>query len=147
VRRLLFQVHLWTGLTTGLTGLVIWWPGRANWRGAAGIWTVAFIAMWAFTGLSFTFPREFRQAVHWLSPVSVGRAPLSDLTRKTGTAPSGRLLLDRAQAQQPSQFAARIVTPSSDTGAFLAMFSAERPRRRAARPWSPSIWISSRARC
>lgn len=128
------------------TGLLIWWPGRTNWRSgltidlrrsarrmtwelhrAAGFWAVAFIAMWAVTGISFAFPREFRQAVNWLSPISVARAPLSEPARKAGDAPSWRALLERAQAQQPGQFAARIVTPSTDTAAFLVMFSDQRP--------------------
>jgi uncharacterized iron-regulated membrane protein len=128
------------------TGLVIWWPGRANWRSAlaidarrnwrritwelhraAGFWAVGFIAMWAVTGLSFAFSREFRQAVNWLSPITVVRAPLSDPARRTTDAPSWRSLIERAHTQKPGQFAARIVTPSNETAAFLVMFSAVQP--------------------
>jgi uncharacterized iron-regulated membrane protein len=128
------------------TGLVIWWPGKANWRSgltidarrswrritwelhrAAGFWAVGFIAMWAVTGLSFAFPREFRQAVEWLSPTSVVDAPRSDPARRTTDAPSWRSMIERAQTQKPGQFAARIVTPSSETAPFLVMFSAVQP--------------------
>jgi uncharacterized iron-regulated membrane protein len=125
---------------------VIWWPGRANWRSAlaidarrnwrritwelhraAGFWAVGFIAMWAVTGLSFAFSREFRQAVNWLSPITVVRAPLSDPARRTTDAPSWRSMIERAHTQKPGQFAARIVTPSNETAAFLVMFSAVQP--------------------
>lgn len=128
------------------TGLVIWWPGRRHWRSgltidvrrswrriawelhrAAGFWTVAIIAMWAVTGLSFTFSSGFRNAVGWLSPISIVRAPQSDPTRRTTEAPSWRTLIERAHAQKPAHFPARIVIPSSETAAFLVMFSAARP--------------------
>jgi len=64
------------------TGLVIWWPGLAQWRRgftvdwrwgwrrtawdlhrAAGIWVVALLATWAASGVYFAFPLEVRQVV------------------------------------------------------------------------------------
>lgn len=71
-----------------LTGIVLWWPGRRNWRRALtvlwrarwprvnfdlhvafGFWTMLFVAAWGLTGLYFGFPFQFRKAVATLGPV------------------------------------------------------------------------------
>ncbi len=65
-----------------LTGMVVWWPGIANWRrsvtlrrdvgwkrfnwdlhSAIGFWTVSLILMWGLTGAYFVFPEPFRAVV------------------------------------------------------------------------------------
>jgi uncharacterized iron-regulated membrane protein len=77
-----------------LTGVVVWWPGIANWRrsltirrgvgwkrlifdlhGAAGIWTFAFIFMWGMTGGYFVFPEPFRATVNYFAPIDPPRPP------------------------------------------------------------------------
>jgi uncharacterized iron-regulated membrane protein len=77
-----------------LTGLVVWWPGIANWRrgltirrgagwkrlvfdlhSAAGIWTLAFLFMWGMTGGYFVFPDPFRATVNYFAPVNPPRPP------------------------------------------------------------------------
>jgi uncharacterized iron-regulated membrane protein len=130
-----------------LTGLVIWWPGVATWRrgftvdlrrswkrvawelhSAIGIWTVTLISMWALTGVYFAFPSPFRNAVNALSPLTVAVTPRSDPTGAASAArPTWRELIARAQQRSPDQYVQRVVTPSSETGAFLVMFSTERP--------------------
>ncbi len=71
-----------------LTGIVLWWPGRQNWKRtltvlwgarwprvnfdlhvAFGFWTLFFVATWGLTGLYFGFPAQFRKAVSAFSPV------------------------------------------------------------------------------
>ena len=71
-----------------LTGIVLWWPGRQNWKRALtvlwrarwprvnfdlhvafGFWTLLFVATWGLTGLYFGFPFQFRKAVAAFSPV------------------------------------------------------------------------------
>ena len=71
-----------------LTGIVLWWPGRQNWKRALtvlwrarwprvnfdlhvafGFWTLLFVATWGLTGLYFGFPFQFRKAVSAFSPV------------------------------------------------------------------------------
>ena len=80
-----------------VTGMVVWWPGRAGWRrgftidwsrpwkrvtwelhGAIGIWAVVLVEMWAVTGIYFAFPTRFRAAVSQISPLTVGVTPTSD---------------------------------------------------------------------
>lgn len=76
--------------TLAVTGLVIWWPGvrnwrrnltvdfRANWRrinwslhSAIGIWTVAFIFLWGFTGIYLCFPTPFTAFVDYVEPFNM----------------------------------------------------------------------------
>jgi uncharacterized iron-regulated membrane protein len=71
-----------------LTGAVIWWPGIKNWRSsltvswkenrkglnwalhsALGFWSLAFIAMWGFSGLYLSIPESFNAAVDFLEPM------------------------------------------------------------------------------
>jgi uncharacterized iron-regulated membrane protein len=130
-----------------LTGLVIWWPVRSNgqrgltvdfrrqWKrvnrdlhSAVGIWTVAMVAMWSVTGAYFAFPSTFRAAVNRVSPLTVVRAPESDLPRSPESRrPTWRSLVDEARTRVPGQHVARVVVPSSDRAAFLVMLSRVQP--------------------
>jgi len=75
-----------------LTGLVVWWPGIANWRrgltirrglgwkrlvfdlhSATGIWTFAILLMWGMTGGYFVFPQPFRAVVNYYTPINPPR--------------------------------------------------------------------------
>jgi uncharacterized iron-regulated membrane protein len=130
-----------------LTGLVIWWPGRSNWRrgftvdfhrqwkrvnwdlhSAVGISTLALVAMWAVTGVYFAFPATFRLAVNRISPIAVVRTPQSDPSGSLQSArPTWRELVDGARRRAPGQHVARVVLPSSEASAFLVMFSRVQP--------------------
>lgn len=129
------------------TGLVIWWPGRRQWRRgfvidfsrdgrrviwelhrAAGIWSVAFIAMSAITGLSLVYPAGFRAVVSRLSPITVERAPRSSVPEAgAAPAPSWPQMLDRARGHVEGRPVARVVLPFGDRGAFLVMFAGRSP--------------------
>jgi uncharacterized iron-regulated membrane protein len=71
-----------------LTGIVLWWPGRRNWKRALtvlwrarwarvnfdihlalGFWMLLLVAMWGVTGLYFGFPFHFRRAVSLFTPI------------------------------------------------------------------------------
>jgi len=129
-----------------VTGLVIWWPGVAQWkRGftvdlqrswrrvnwelhrALGIWTLAFTAMWAVTGAYFAFPAPFRSLVNLVSPISAVRTPESDTATNSASAPRWQVLIDAARRVVPGQSVARIVVPSSSRAPFVVMFSSESP--------------------
>jgi uncharacterized iron-regulated membrane protein len=128
-----------------VTGLVIWWPGRANWprsltvdfrhqwkrvnrdlHSAVGFWTITFIAMWAVTGVYFAFPSAFRSAVNTLSPLTISRAPQSGAKPET-VGPGWRALIDQARRHAPGQHVARVVLPYDERSAFLVMFSRTTP--------------------
>src|SRR6185503_1256798 len=128
-----------------VTGLVIWWPGRSNWRrsllvdfgrnwkrinwdlhSATGFWTVAIVLMWAVTGVYFAFPSAFRSAVNRISPITRAQTPQS--SPRDGRQPlSWRALVDEAQRHAPGQHVARVVVPSTEKAAFLVQFSPVRP--------------------
>lgn len=126
------------------TGLVIWWPGTAGWRPssprlwltgrgwrelhrAVGVWSMAFIAMWAITALSFVFPAGFRAVVSRFSPITVTRSPQSAELVAGAPVPSWRQMVDRARVFAAGQPVARIVLPFGERGAFLVMFADRSP--------------------
>jgi uncharacterized iron-regulated membrane protein len=70
-----------------LTGVLIWWPGSGRWRRAltvswkadarsfnwglhraVGIWSLAFIFLWGFSGIYLAVPEPFETAVAFLDP-------------------------------------------------------------------------------
>ena len=130
----------------GITGIVIWWPGRKAWwramtidtrRGAArlffevhravGIWSVVLILMWALTGLYFAFPAKARSIIGAISPITVSRAPASQAAPSSDGAPDWRTMIDKARQIHPEGHVARVVLPFGDRGSFLVMFASESP--------------------
>ena len=133
-------------LALGLTGICIWWPGRAAWsrafridttrRGdrfwweihrAVGIWSVLLILMWALTGLYFAFPRQSRALIGSMVAVSATRSPMSAPAGPGTNELSWQAMIDRARAAHPQGHVARVVLPFGDRGAFLVMFAAASP--------------------
>jgi uncharacterized iron-regulated membrane protein len=125
------------------TGAVSWWPGIARWtralvvdiskpsprinwelHGAAGMWLLALLMLWAVTGVDFAFPRQFRRTVNAVMPLSVTRLPLS--TPRAGAAlgpddlPS---LVARAQQMVPGAKMGRIVMASAPTAAIQVLLA------------------------
>ncbi|MGE0863976.1 MAG: PepSY-associated TM helix domain-containing protein [Vicinamibacterales bacterium] len=128
------------------SGLVIWWPGARQWRRglivdfsrerprviwelhrAAGIWSVAFIALTAVTAVSFVFPSGFRALVNRVSPITAARAPQSSDPVTASAPPSWRQMIDRARVHAGGRPVARVVLPFGDRGAFLVMFAERSP--------------------
>jgi uncharacterized iron-regulated membrane protein len=128
------------------TGLVIWWPGVRAWRRgftvdfsrdarrvlwelhrAVGIWSVAFIALTAVTGLSFAFPAGFRAAVNRLSPITSLQLPRSAERVEGVEIPSWQQMIDRARSFVADRPIARVVLPFGERGAFLVMFADRSP--------------------
>lgn len=121
-------------LTLCVTGLVLWWQSRSNWRRVTwqlhrtiGIATVAFIALLATTGLYFAFPSAFRAAVTRVSPTTSVRAPVSDPAGRSATPPTWRELIDRARLRAPGQHVAQVFVPATETAAFRVTFSRVAP--------------------
>lgn len=86
------------GVLTALlifTGAVIWWPGIDTWRrslsfgwkgnpkgfnwtlhSALGFWTLAFLLMWAISGIYLSIPSVFNAAVDYLEPLNANSRSL-----------------------------------------------------------------------
>lgn len=128
------------------SGCVIWWPGRKHvMRGflvdvrrdtkrviwelhrAMGIWSVAFLALFALTGLSLVFPAPFRNAVNAISPITGTRAPSSSPAAPDAVPPTWASLIARARQERPGHHVARVIAPANDRAAFLVQFSSRSP--------------------
>ena len=133
-------------LVLGLSGICVWWPGRAAWwrgfridttrRGyrlwwevhrAVGIWSVLLILMWALTGLYFAFPRPSRALIASIFAVSATRSPMSSPPGPGASELSWQAMIDRARAVHPHGHVARVVLPFGDRGAVLVMFAGASP--------------------
>lgn len=79
----------------GLTGAIIWWPGRDTWRrslsfrwntnpkgfswalhSALGFWTFVFFFMWAISGIYLAIPGKFNAVVDFLDPLKASSRSL-----------------------------------------------------------------------
>jgi uncharacterized iron-regulated membrane protein len=126
-----------------LTGLVIWWPGvsrvaqafvvhpkrglrRVVWElhGAAAIWTVPLLAVWAVSGIYFSFPSSFRQAVERVAPLSP-YVSLQSGAPVRGDAPVSSDLVRRAQTRVPGAQLARFSIPSGARGTYSVTLARE----------------------
>ena len=96
-----------------LTGLVVWWPGVANWRrnlamrrgvgwkrmnwdlhSAVGFWSFALVFMWGTTGFYFVYPQPFRATIELFTPINPPRLPQQQIQRLPQTS-SSTLILPR----------------------------------------------------
>ena len=128
------------------TGIVIWWPGIANWKraltvdvlrgwkritfdlhSAVGVWTVTVLAMWAVTGVNFAFGPQVRSIVKLFSPLTTVQAPSSNAAIQGQPKPEWTALLAEARRHMPGRFAARIVFPSSDRATVQVLFARTSP--------------------
>jgi uncharacterized iron-regulated membrane protein len=119
-----------------VTGLVIWWPGIANWQrglqidfsrnwkrvnwdlhNAVGFWTLAVVLMWAITGAYFAFPQQARDIVGAFAPVSVTEAVSSKVPLDPAARPADvHELVRRAQQILPGSQVTRVSIPTSPQG-------------------------------
>ena len=112
----------------GLTGLVVWWPGIANWRrgltirrgvgwkrlvfdlhSAAGFWTFAFLFMWGMTGGYFVFPQPFRAAVNYFAPINPPLPALGAVSAAPANTTSGATGPPRPGTARPRTRGAKIL--------------------------------------
>jgi len=124
------------------TGLVIWWPGIANWQrglkidfgnnwkrvnwdmhSATGIWTVAFIAMWAVTGAYFAFPQAFRTAVTRVSSLTSYPQVASRSADSGRPAADLHELVQTAQQILPEARVTRVSLPRNKKDSFTVVMS------------------------
>jgi uncharacterized iron-regulated membrane protein len=110
-------------LLLAASGLYVWLRGvRPSWHVRIGSLLSPVILLWALTGMYFAFPQPFRRAINAVSPLTVVRAPESDLsgTRVPVDPPS---LIARAQAAFPDAWLARFVFPFGERGTYLVVLA------------------------
>lgn len=122
----------------GVTGIVLWWPKRGQWKyaflvrstatglrfhrelhAAAGIWMfVGFMAV-SFSGVAITFPQTMRAIVGADTPAPVPDVePVPDVKR---TVPDAALLI--AQKQMPDAQVRSVTIPAEPTKPYAVAFA------------------------
>ena len=138
------RVGAWGLLALSLTGLVLWWPGRAPWRRgfmvgrgsgwkravwelhrATGVWVLALLVMWAVTGIHFTTSGLARRLVGAVAPL----ATPAPAVRVEAAAPVTRrplaAFVSDARARWPGAPLARVLLPSGSQSAVAVTVARE----------------------
>ena len=122
-----------------LTGLVIWWPGMANWRRAfrvdrskswrrvtfdlhssVGIWMWVLVLVWGISGAYFVFSQEFRAVVDAVSPLTPApQIESNPASNRRLTALTIAAFVERAKQQAPGREVVRILLPASLRAPFI----------------------------
>ncbi|MCR4375773.1 MAG: PepSY domain-containing protein [Acidobacteria bacterium] len=125
-----------------LTGIVIWWQGRARWRrgltvawrarwprllwdlhGAMGIWFLPITFVIAVSGVYFTWPAVFRSAVALVTPVPAPSAPLRFEEAANRPRASADRLIAAAAAAVPGQRVFALQLPGDPRQAVRAQMT------------------------
>jgi uncharacterized iron-regulated membrane protein len=122
-----------------VTGLFIWWPGRAAWRrglmvdprarwprllwdlhGATGMWLLPLVFVIALTGVYFTWPQVFRAGVERVLPVAPRETPLRFAEAAGQPRASIASFVAAAEAAVPGSRVAALQLPEQPTQALRA---------------------------
>ena len=122
-----------------VTGLFIWWPGRAAWRraltvdrrvrwprllwdlhGATGMWLLPLVFVIAITGVYFTWPQAFRTGVERVLPVAPRETPLRFAEAAGQARAPISSLVAAAEAAVPGSRVAALQLPEQPTQALRA---------------------------
>ena len=126
-----------------VTGIVIWWPGRAgvgralrvDWRAgwkrvvfdlhhALGAWLLVPVLVLSLTGAYFTWPQITRDLISRISPVTRAAAPRSRAARDGSPVVSLDAVIARVQQANPAHTALRVDLPGGATSPYLLVSSA-----------------------
>ena len=122
-------------LVLAITGVLEWWRRPRNWkRGrlirelhrAVGIWSVAFILVWATTGAYMAFPSAFRAVIGVVSPLATARMPASAV-QANATPASWSAAIASAQRRGGERHVARVILPFGERGSWRVMFADTQP--------------------
>lgn len=135
-------------LLMSLTGIVVWWPGRAGWRraitvdwarrwkrvtwdlhGATGFWTFTLLATWGVSGAYFAWPSEFQALVNAMSPLSFQVPPPPASAAAGGAPPAPRLapLLVIARGRSPGARLLSVSFPATGKGHLRIFLARQDP--------------------
>jgi len=131
-----------------ITGAVIWWAGllhwargltvnfRGNWRkinydlhSAVGLWSLAFVTMWSFTGIYFAWPKTIESAVNSISSTTSARPPQFSVPPRGNKSPVGlNAMIQQAERSAPDAKFAGAFFPLNDKAALTLLMAREEPR-------------------
>ncbi|MBI1355151.1 MAG: hypothetical protein GC160_12455 [Acidobacteria bacterium] len=120
-----------------LTGLIVWWPGVSSWRralwvdlskgwrrvtfdlhGAVGLWTLAWLLMWATTTLYFVWPKHVKSVIELATPIT-GFPEIKVPPPTVGPLPSLESFVTRANQIYPDDRLAGMVFSHDDDDAVM----------------------------
>jgi len=130
-------------LLLALTGLVNWWPGvkhvaralkidfRRRWKrvnydlhSAVGFWSFAFLIIWAFSGIYFTWPAWCESVIDRVSPIVSARPPSVIVERQDEIVyPDFRAMLAKSAELDPGAQWKGIIFPYSRRSPFEIIMS------------------------
>lgn len=93
-------------------------------HGVIGIWTVPLLALWAVSGIYFSFPVSFRNTVGLVAPMSAAPIRQSGPPSNTTAGPPSTIsLLERARARVPGAHLARFFAPNDPRGTYAVVLA------------------------
>ncbi len=125
------------------SGIVIWWPGIKRWKHglsvnfkgswkrinrdlhrAVGFWTLTLLSVWAVSGVSFVWPKQFSAAVNKISSVAATHPPTFIVPpRSKKPWPTVEEIVHQAQVTSPAARLSSVDFPSRSRDA-LAIYMA-----------------------
>jgi len=128
-----------------LTGIVVWWPGRRNWKralrvkwnarwarlnwdlhSAFGFWCLLFVAMWGLSGAYFIFPAPFQRAIAVFSSMQHLREIPSDWRPGEGVLPVDTFIA-RARQLFPQDQLAYVYVDTYRAAGVVKVFMSRNP--------------------
>lgn len=130
-----------------VTGIVLWWPGRKNWKralnvkwnarwarvnwdlhSAFGFWTLLLVGMWGITGAYFIFPQPFARGVAFFSSMAHMQEKPSQWRTSEGIHNPDAYISKARQLYPDTQLAYFYMYTRHD-GGFVKVFLSRDPER------------------
>ena len=130
-----------------VTGIVLWWPGRKNWKralnikwnarwarvnwdlhSAFGFWTLLLVAMWGITGAYFIFPQPFARGIAFFSSMGHMQEKPSHWRTSQGIHDPDAYISKARQLYPDAQLAYFYMYTRQD-GGFVKVFLSRDPQR------------------
>ena len=128
-----------------VTGILLWWPGKTNWKralkvkwnarwarlnwdlhSAFGFWTLLLVSMWGITGAYFIFPQPFQNAIgHVSSMAHLQEKPSHWLTGQGVQAPDA--YIRKARQLYPDAQLAYFFMNTGQDGGVVKVFLSRNP--------------------
>ncbi len=130
-----------------ITGIVLWWPGRKNWKralnvkwnarwarvnwdlhSAFGFWTLLLVGMWGITGAYFIFPQPFKRGIALFSSMAQMQEKPSHWKTSQGIHDSDTYI-NKARQLYPDAQVAFFYAFTQNDGGFVKVFLSRDPEK------------------
>jgi uncharacterized iron-regulated membrane protein len=134
-------------LMMSITGIVLWWPGKRNWKRAVnvkwnarwarlnwdlhsafGFWSLLLVAMWGITGAYFIFPQPFTGSIALFSSMAHMQEKPSQWRIAQGTHEPDAYI-NKARSMYPDSKLAYFFKNTFHDGGVVKVFLSRNPER------------------